>query len=357
MMTRVMMRRNLVGATSPLVLLAALTAGCQSPSSTGSTGSVGAASPGASAGATTGKTLKIAVIPKGTTHEYWKAIHAGAVKAQQELKAQGTNIDVQWKGPVREDDRNGQIDVVETFVQQQVDGIVIAPLDADAMVRPVEEAIAQKVPVVIIDSALKSDKPLSYVATDNEKGGEIGAAQLGKVLGPQKRVLLLRYQQGSASTEAREEGFLKGIKAVAGATVVSSDQYSGATVDQAFKSAQNLLNRYGHQIDGVFASNETATRGMLLALKDAGLAGKVKLVGFDYSADLIAGMKAGQIQGLVLQDPFKMGYLGVKTVVDSINGKKVEKKIDTGVTLGTPENMETKEIKDLLVPPVDQYLK
>jgi ribose transport system substrate-binding protein len=344
-----MNRRHAVLLAAQLGLFA-LVAGCGPK--TGSDTATAPAAPASGAPAAGGKTLRIAVIPKGTSHEYWKSIHAGAQKAQTELKAQGTNVDILWKGPAREDDRNAQIEVVETFLSQQVDGIVLAPLDSQALARPVEEATAAKIPVVVIDSGVKTDKYVSFVATDNEKGGELGGKRLGEIVGGQKRVLMLRYMQGSASTEEREVGFLKAINAVPGIKIVSSDQYAGATVETAHNSAQNLLSRFGTQIDGIFTPNESATRGMILAMKEAGLAGKVKLVGFDSSPDLIAALKAGQVQGLVLQDPVKMGYLGVKAVVDSIQGKPVEKRIDTGVTLVTPDNLADPKIQELVNPAV-----
>ena len=150
----------------------------------------------------------LAVIPKGTTHEFWKSIHAGAVKAQRELEKEGTKVRLYWKGPLREDDRDQQIQVVENFTSRRVSGIVLAPLDSQALVNPVASAKQAGVPTVVIDSDLKSDKQVSFVATDNFKGGQMGGDHLAKLLGGRGSVLLLRYQVGSASTEAREAGFL-----------------------------------------------------------------------------------------------------------------------------------------------------
>ncbi len=317
-------------------------------------GSPGGTSSGNSGG---GQTLQIAVIPKGTSHEYWKSIHAGANKAQQELASQGTKINVIWKGTEREDDRNGQVNLVETFVTQHVNGIVLAPLDNQALTAPVHEAAAAKIPVVIIDSALNGSDWVSFCATNNEKGGEMGGDQLGKLLNGKGNVIMLPYAQGSASTEDREKGFLTAMKRYPGITLLSTDQYGGPTTDTAYKTSQNLLARYGKQVNGVFASNETNTRGMLLGLKDAGLLGKVKFVGFDAADDLVKALKANQLQGLVVQNPFKMGYLGVKTVVTAIQGKPVQKNIDTGVALVTPDNVNSPDLTEYLNPPLAQYLK
>ena len=158
------------------------------------------------------KKLTIAVIPKGTTHEFWKSIHAGSNKAAEELKAQGTDIEVIWKGPLREDDREQQIQVVEGFAAQGVSGIVLAPLDDRALVRPVADARRAGVPTVIIDSGLQSDEYVSFVATDNRKGGSLAADRMGQLLGGKGKVLMLRYAEGSASTTERETGFVEQIK-------------------------------------------------------------------------------------------------------------------------------------------------
>ena len=302
--------------------------------------------------------LSVAVIPKGTTHEFWKSIHAGAIKAQRELESSGTKVELIWKGPLREDDREQQIQVVENFTGRHVSGMVLAPLDNQALVDPVETAVAAKIPVVIIDSSLKSEKTASFVSTDNYAGGSAGAERLGTLLGGKGNVLLLRYQQGSASTEEREAGFLDTIKKkFPDIKIVSSDQHSGATRDTAYAASQNVLNRFGSQIQGVFTPNESSTAGMVLAMRDAGLGGgKVKLVGFDASTPLQEAMKAGDLQGVVVQDPFNMGYLGVMTLVKSIKGEQVEKRVATPIAVVTPENMTEPKMTELLNPPLSKYL-
>ena len=366
------MSRNWSVRKAPVLALLALgalvgtagLAGCGGSSNTENNGSAppskapaaGGASTAGGAGGTAGggKALQIAVIPKGTTHEFWKSIHAGALKAQQDLSSSGTPVEIKWQGPLQENDKNSQINIVETFVQQKVDGIVLAPLDADALVRPVEEAQKSGVPVVIIDSALKTDKYVSFVATDNEKGGVLAGEQLAKLLNGKGRVLMMRYEEGSASTMAREAGFLKAIQKYPGLKILSDDQYAGATVETAYSTGQNLVTRFGKQIDGLFTPNESSTRGMLRALKDAGL--KPRYVGFDASKDLVESLKAGDVQALIVQNPFLMGEQGVKTMVQAIHKQAVPKRIDTGVTVVTAANMNQPDIAKLLNPPLEQYL-
>jgi ribose transport system substrate-binding protein len=304
------------------------------------------------------KKLTIAVIPKGTTHEFWKSIHAGSNKAAQELKSQGTDIEVIWKGPLREDDREQQIQVVEGFTAQGVSGIVLAPLDNHALVRPVSDAKRAGVPTVIIDSGLESDEFVSFVATDNRKGGSLAAERMGQLLNGKGKVIVLRYAEGSASTSEREAGFIDEIKQkFPEIELISTNQYAGATRDTAKRASENLLNQFGDQAQGIFTPNESSTAGMLLALQDIGKAGKISFVGFDASQTFIDAINANQLHGIVVQNPFNMGYLGVRTMVDSLLGKPVQPKIDTGVMLVTKDNMSSPEAQAVLHPPLDQYLK
>lgn len=283
--------------------------------------------------------LSIAVIPKGTTHIYWKSVEAGAEKAAAEL-----DVKVTFIGPQREDDRSQQIDLVTNQALQN-DAIVLAPLDAVAL-RDSTKTVAEKgKPVVIIDSGLADSAGFitSYVATDNREGGRIAARRISELLSGKGKVAVLRYMQGSASTEQREEGFLEEIKKSPGIEVVSAEQFSGATASQAQDVATNLLTRLaegdGLSIQGLFCSNQTNTYGMLQALRGKNLAGKVKFVGFDCDATFIDALKKGEMNGTILQDPVNMGYLGVKTAVAKLKGEKVEAVIDTGATLVTTENM------------------
>ncbi len=297
------------------------------------------------------RVFEIAVIPKGTTHEFWKAIHAGAVMAARELK-----VDIFWKGPQKEDDRAQQITVVEDFISRGVDGIVLAPLDERALCRPVQDAVKEKIPVVIIDSGLQGEDYITYVATDNYKGGVLGAQRLGELLEGKGRIFLIRYQEGSESTTERERGFLDTMKKeFPGISFLVQDQYAGSTTETAFQMAENLISRFPN-VDGIFCPNESSTFGTLRALQASGLAGKVKFVGFDSSPKLVQGLRDGHLHGLILQNPMKIGYLGVKQMVLFLKGEKIEKRIDTGVYLATKENMDEPEIKSLLLPDLSSYL-
>jgi ribose transport system substrate-binding protein len=299
----------------------------------------------------------VAVIPKGTTHEFWKSIHAGAVKASRE-----DTVEIIWKGPMKEDDREAQISVVEDFVSRGVSGIVLAPLDDAALRQPVANAKRAGIAVVIIDSDLKGEDFVSFVATDNYRGGTLAGEHLIKALNGKGTLAMLRYQEGSASTTNREQGFLDAIAKAPGIRVVSQNQYAGATTETAYRSSENLLaplrTAQGKlSVDAIFTPNESSTFGMLRALQDGGFAGNVRFVGFDSSPKLVEALKSGQIEALVMQNPFHMGYLGVKTMVAHLKGRTVEKRIDTGAVLVSRENMELPEIRSLLQPDLSQWLQ
>jgi ribose transport system substrate-binding protein len=300
--------------------------------------------------------IVIAVIPKGTTHSFWKAIHAGAVKASREL-----GVEVIWKGPAREDDRDAQIAEVENFVSRGVSGIVLAPTDDKALRLPVTESMRAGIPVVIIDSGLDSDEYVSFVATDNYQGGRLAGARMVERLQGKGKVILLRYMEGSASTMERERGFLDVMTENPGLEVVSSNQYAGATAETAYQASENLLARFKGEegalgVDGIYCPNESSSFGMLRALQDGGLAGKVVLIGFDASEQMVRALENGEFDALVLQDPVKMAYLGVKTMVSHIKGEEVPARIDTGVTLVTRDNMNEPGIAELLRPDIERWL-
>lgn len=214
------------------------------------------------------KKWRVMVIPKGTTHQFWETLHAGAIKAADELG----NVEVIWIGPQKEDDRTMQIQLVQNAVAKGVDGIVIAPLDAKALVKPVENAIDKGIPVVVIDSGLETSRIVSYVATDNYHGGVLAARRLGEVLHGEGRIILLRYSVGSESTEQREKGFTDTLaKEFPKVTYLSQSEFAGPTSDSAQKVAQTLVTRFRGQIDGIFCPNESSTVGMLRALEGAGM--------------------------------------------------------------------------------------
>ena len=301
--------------------------------------------------------LTIAVIPKGTSQVFWQSVHAGAVKAEQEL-----GVEIIWRGSIREDDRSAQISEVEGFITRGVSGIVMAPLDDTALMAPAADAARAKIPVVIIDSALKGTDFVSFVATDNLQGGTLAGDGLAALLPNGGNVVMLRYAEGSASTTDRETGFLTAIAAHPTLKVVSDNQYGGVDAEIGMKKSEAVLSRFKKpdgslDIAGIFCPNESTTLSMLRVLEDNGWAGKVRFIGFDSSESLEKGLRDGHIDGLVLQDPVNMGYLGVKTMVAHLRGQPVAPRVDTGVRLVTEKQMNDPDAKALLHPDLKKWLK
>lgn len=291
--------------------------------------------------------LKLALVLQGSLHQYWKFVQAGAKRAAAEISAKGTSIDLVCKAPLREDDREEQAQILERLMKDGVDGLVLAPFDNRFLVERVEKAARSGIPTLVIDSQLDTSQIVSFVATDNKKGGALGADRIGSLLDRGGKVLLLRYQKGVGSTEAREEGFSQKIRAYPGMELLVSEQWAGVTRDTAKLAAETLLKKHP-DIHAVFTPNESSTAGMLMALQSVQQAGKTIFVGFDASEMYLDTMRYRRIHGLVVQNPFLMGDLGVRTLADHLAGKPVQKRIDIAPVLVTPENMDKADIQKLL---------
>jgi ribose transport system substrate-binding protein len=312
---------------------------------------------------------RIVVIPKGLTHEFWQSIHRGAERAGADLQEKlHLPVEVKWDGPLKENETQAQLSIIDRNLAAGVNGIVLAPQHSEAMIPPVEKASRQGVPVVVIDSGLGPEGQklmVKYIATDNYNGGRLAAEHLIKALKAEgksaPRLILFRYQVGSESTEQREKGFEDYVNGViqeqqkAGQptiTWLSTDRYAGATQDSALKEATPLLNRLrDKEIDGIFAPNESSAAGMLAALRSLQLNKKVKLIGFDSSAPLVDAVRDGDIEALILQDPYRMGYLGVWTLVHHLEGFDVcpggQRIQSTGENVITKANIDAPSTRQL----------
>ena len=287
-------------------------------------------------------THRVAVIPKGMTHEFWKTVQAGAEAAGEDL-----GVEVVWDGPGKESDRAEQIKIVEKSIPR-VDAIAIAPLDAEALAKPLRAAHEAGKPVLIFDSGLRGwEDYVSFVATDNYAAGGMAAEELARLMGGKGRVLMLRYAVGHESTTNREQGFLEKIAEYPDIEVVASDQYGGEGKQACQEVAERLMVRYS-DVDGCFAPCEPVTIGLMKAIDGVGKTGAIRLVGFDSSEELKNGLAAGTIDALMLQDPYRMGELAVRRMVDHLEGRSVEKRVDTGCVVATKENMAEAAVDRLL---------
>lgn len=265
---------------------------------------------------------RIAVIPKGTSHLFWINVQQGAERAGRELK-----VDVLWNGPSLETEYSRQIQIVDSMVAQRVDGLAIAAAERKALVAPVERAFAAGIPITIFDSGLETEKYTSYVGTDNVEAGRLAARTLATLLGGKGQVGVVLHAPGSASTMDREEGFNEAIaKEFPGISVVAQ-QFGMSDRARARAAAENILTA-NPNLDGLFGSSEPSSVGAALALKARGLSGKVRMVAFDSSEGMIEDLKSGTIDAMVVQDPERMGFEAVRTLVEKLNGRTPPRRID-----------------------------
>jgi len=300
------------------------------------------------AGCTQNRKKQIALIPKGRAHMFWRSVNAGAVKAARE-----NDLEVVWNGPDTETDYNGQLRIVDAMINRRVDAICLAPIDKKVMVSVVERAAQQKIPVVIFDSGIETEKFVSQVATDNYGAGALGAERMGKILNGKGTVVIVAVQPGGESTMQREQGFEDRIaKDFPGIKIVDK-RYGMADFAKSRTVAENMLTAFP-ALDGLFASNESSAVGAAQALK--GRSGKVKMVGFDWSPTLAEDLKSGLVDSLVVQNPFEMGYQSVIAANKALKGEAVEKIHNLAPRLVTKEDLDKPEVREQLNPDLSKYL-
>jgi ribose transport system substrate-binding protein len=358
---------RLTGILATLGIAVLCFSGCgDSGTGTGTSATSTGPAAGRSGGSGGGGRPQIALLPSGTG-EYWNAVHAGAVKAQLETVRGPSGkplVDVLWREPLSQGDIQAQVRTVEDMMSAHVAAIVLVPSDAEALKDVVDRAGSRRVPVVLMESAVNASKPHALVATDEKHGGNLAGVHLSKLLGGKGKVIILHAQPGAPNAAAREEGFREALKEEAGLELLRTDRDGGATSDTAYPAAKRLLAQYTKPdgsltIDGIFTPSESTSQGMLKALQELNLAGKVKFVGYGTSAKLVKALEAGEIQGLALQQPMNMGYLALKAAIEAI--KKEDRapvqRIDSGTYIATKENLATPETQEILHPDLEKWLK
>ena len=284
----------------------------------------------------------IAVIPKGQVHVFWQTVRAGAQAA-----AKGAGVEMVWAAPQIETDFAGQASIVEDFINRRVSAIVIAPSHQSALVGVVERAIAAGIPVVVMDSALASDRPASYVATDNRLGGVLAAREMGRLIGGRGKVAVVGIAPGTGSGIEREEGFTQTLGMEFPAVTFVGLQYCDSDRSRALTVAEDFLTTHP-DLAGMFGSAEPAAVGVFRAVQNRGKKGRVKVVGFDASSDLLEALEDGTLDALVVQNPFRIGHDAMAAAVSAVTKKPVEKRIDTGVVVVTRDNLESPAVQNIL---------
>ncbi len=295
-----------------------------------------------------------AVIPKGQAHIFWQTVHAGAAAAAHEA-----GVDIEWNGPAVETDYARQIAIVDDFINRRVDGIELAPSDRDALVPAIRRASAAGIPLSVIDSGANTEDYVSFVATDNYGGGVLAARRLAEILGPPgtpRQVAIIGVLPGAASTIAREQGFRDTIEKESPHIKIVAFQYGMSDRARSLAVTEDILTAHP-TLDGIFASNESSTIGAVQALKSRGLAGKVKLVGFDSSPSLLDDLRAGIVDSLILQDPFQIGYQGLRVLLERRAGRQPSKRVHLAPTLLTRDMLADPKMQKLINPDIERYLK
>jgi ribose transport system substrate-binding protein len=290
----------------------------------------------------------IAVIPKGNADIYWQTVHAGAVKASREA-----NIEIVWDGAPNETDISTELQIMNTMINRHVDAIALAPSDREALANTVVRATNAGIPVVIYDSAIATDKYVSFISTDNFAAGEMAGERMGKILNGKGDIVVVKTNPGGASTTAREDGFRKVITEKFPGIHILDERYGNAMVATSLDVTENMLTAHPN-ISGIFASNESGTNGAMQALRSRGA--KIKLVGFDWSPTTLAGISSGQIDSLVIQNPFQMGYDAVMTCVKAIRKQPVQKQINMPPRLITKDNLNDPDVQAQVKPDLSKYL-
>ena len=292
----------------------------------------------------------MAVIPKGTSHLFWVSVQAGALAAGKQF-----DLEILWNGPATETDYSRQIQIVDSMVAQQVDGIAIAASERKALVGAIDRVMAAGIPVSVFDSGIDSDNYTSFIATDNYEAGKLGARKLAELLGGKGTVAVIMHAPGSLSTMDRERGFTDAVKADFPGLRIVAEQFGMSDRAKSRAAAENILAAHP-DLDGFFASTEPSSTGISLALKAREMNGKVKFVAFDSSEAMIEDLRAGTIHAMVVQNPFKLGYEAVRTIHEKLSGRTPEKRIDLPARVITREDLDTPEIRELLNPDVRKYL-
>jgi ribose transport system substrate-binding protein len=290
------------------------------------------------------KKRRIAVVPKATSHIFWLTVQSGAEAAGQKL-----GVDVIWNGPPAETEYDRQMQIVDSMIAQHVDGLAVAAAERNALNRSLDRAAQLGIPVTVFDSGVDSTNYMTFLATDNYEAGKMGARELARLVGAKGTVAMVMHAPGSASTMDRERGFDDVMKAEFPRINVVARQFGMSDRSKAMGAAENILTAHP-DLTGIFASSEPSSIGASLALKSRGLSGKVKFVSFDSSDSLIEDLKGGTIDAMVVQDPFKMGFEAVKTLVDKLNGATPPKRIDLPARVVRKADLDKPDVHQLLYP-------
>jgi len=278
--------------------------------------------------------VTIALVTKAMDSEFWLMVAEGAKAGA----AERPGVKLTIVAPDREINVDQQVSMLEDQVRRGVKALVVSPAGSAQVMSALELAASRGIPVVLVDTDAPFPKKVSYIGTDNRRGGQLAAKCLVDRLGGKGEVALISGVPGNESQDARAQGFIDAVAQVAGMKLVAqqpanSERSLGLTV------MENILTAHP-DVKGVFATNDQMALGAMEALDARGLRGKIAIVGFDATKEAVQATVDGKLAGSVAQNPRAMGQKGVEAALAALDGRPVEKRIDTGTELVTRENSE-----------------
>lgn len=286
----------------------------------------------------------IGVVPKATSHLFFMSVHAGVRDAERDF-----GVEVLWNGPREETEFSRQIEIVDSMVARHVDALAISATDHTALVAPVKRAMDAGIPVTVFDSGLDVTGFVTFVATDNYGAGVTGARKLAELVGGKGKVAELMHKPGGMSTGDRERGFEETMAKEFPAIQIVDRRYGMADRAKSRDAAENILTAHP-ELDGMFASAEANSIGAIQAIKARGLSGKLKLVTFDFSDEHVAALKDGTINVMLVQDPYRIGYEAVHSLVMKLKGETPPKQMDLKARVIVKADLDKPDVQALLFP-------
>jgi ribose transport system substrate-binding protein len=286
----------------------------------------------------------IGVVPKATSHLFFMSIHAGVRAAERDF-----GVEVLWNGPRQETEFSRQIEIVDSMIARRVDALAISATDHTALVAPVKRAMDAGIPVTVFDSGLDLTGYVTFVATDNYGAGVIAARKLAELVHGKGKVAELMHKPGGMSTGDRERAFDDTMAKEFPAIQVVDRRYGMADPAKSRDAAENILTAHP-DLDGMFASAEANSLGAIQAIKARNLSGKVKLVTFDSSDAHLEALKDGTIDAMLVQDPYRIGYEAVRSLVMKLNGQTPPPQIDLKVRVIVKQDLDKPDVQALLEP-------
>jgi ribose transport system substrate-binding protein len=284
----------------------------------------------------------VAIVSKGFQHQFWQAVKKGAEDAAKEF-----DIEITFEGPESESQVDKQIEMLRAALDKKPDALGFAALDSQAATPLLEEAQKSEIPIIAFDSGVESDIPLATASTDNKAAAALAADKMAEFIGEEGKIALVVHDQTSVTGVQRRDGFKEQIESKYPNIEIVDIQYGGGDHLKSTDLAKAMIQAHS-DLKGIFGSNEGSAIGVVNAVQELNKSGELVVVGFDSGKQQIDAITSGLMSGAVTQNPVGIGYETVKAAVDAMNGKEVEKTIDTGFIWYDKDNIESEEVQNAI---------